>query len=218
MNKQTLPDYIVRQDVVQSKIEEAQGMINNANEHLTKLQTEGIPTQLDVLRTILKNDEAFKEWLTKAESSYIGKLGFIPREEKERVHQSFADLIERTSTTRNVLNGFIYNRYGYQVKQDNNGNLSFDLEKIELDATEDAKKYFSNEDKEYFDLLQGVVESYKKVKVFEKEHDYVPYTSKESFWQNLKAGFSPYWFAFSWEIGKMSRQAKKMLEEMRDDE
>ena len=217
MKIQTLPDFIVRQDAVQAKVEEAKTMIESANKYLASLKKEDIPTQLDVLKDILKSDEAFKDWLNKAEKSYIGKMGFIPKEEKERINQSFNEVMSRTYTTRNCLHDFIWNKYGYEVKQDKEGNLTFDLEKIEAEATGSAKKYFTDEDKEYIDLLQGVVESYNKVKAFEQAHDYVPFSKKESFMQNLKAGFSPYWFAFSWEIGKMSKQGKQMLEELEDE-
>lgn len=218
MKKEVLPDFIVQQGAVQAKIAEAKAMVESANNQLAGLKKEDIPTTLDVLKNILKSDEAFNEWLGKAEKSYIGKMGFVPKEEKERVHQSFVDVLKRTATIRSCLHGFIWNKYGYEVKQDKDGKLTFDFEKIEAEATEAAKKYFTDEDKQYFGLLQGVVESYNKVRAFERKNDYVSFTAKESFMQNLKAGFTPYWFAFSWEIGKMSKKSKKMLEEMSDDE
>lgn len=218
MKKEVLPDFIVRQDAVQAKIAEAKAMVESANNHLAGLKKEDIPTTFDVLKNILKSDAAFKEWLDRAEKSYIGKMGFVPKEEKERVHQSFVDVLKRTASIRNCLHGFIWNKYGYEIKQDKEGRLTFDFEKIEAEATEAAKKCFTDEDKQYFGLLQGVAESYNKVRAFEKEHDYVSFTNKESFMQNLKAGFTPYWFAFSWEIGKMSKKAKQILEEMSDDE
>lgn len=213
-----LPDYIVRQEVVQSKIREANEMIDSGNKHLASLEKEDIPTQLEVLKAILKTDEAFKDWLDKAEKSYIGKMGFVPKEEKERIHQSFIDVFKRTATTRNVLQGLIWNKYGYEVKQSEDGKLIFDLNKIESDATEQAKKYFTDEDKEYFDLLQEVAESYNKVKAFEKAHDYMPFTNNDAFIQNLKIGFPPNWFAFSCLIGKMSKRGKEFFEAMGDDE
>ena len=40
MSKQILPDYIVRQDVVQAKVEEAKAMIESANNHLEALKKE----------------------------------------------------------------------------------------------------------------------------------------------------------------------------------
>jgi hypothetical protein len=218
MSKQILPDYIVRQDVVQAKVEEAKAMIESANNHLEALKKEDIPTQLEVLKNILKSDEAFKGWLDKAEKSYIGKLGFIPKEERERVHQSFIDVLNRTATPRNGLQGFIYNRNGYKVEQDADGKLYFDLQQIESEATEKAKKYFTDEDKEYFSHLQDVVEAYHKLQSYEKAHDYVPFSrNTESFMRNLMSGFSPYWFTISWEVGKMSKQGKQIMEELEDE-
>lgn len=218
MNKQILPDFIVRQDVVQSKIEEAKAMMESANNHLATLKKEDIPTQLDVLNHILKNDEAFKEWLDKAEKSYIGKLGFLPREERERVHQSFVDVMNRTATARNGLQGFIFNRNGYKVEQNQDGKLYFDFQKIESEATEQAKRYFTDEDKEYFSHLQDVVEAYHKLQSYEKTHDYVPFSgNSESFMRHLKAGFSPYWFTITWEVGKMSKQGKQIMEELENE-
>lgn len=218
MKKQVLPDFIVRQDTVQAKVEEAKAMIESANNHLAILKKEDIPTQLEVLKNILKSDEAFKEWLDKAEKTFIGKLGFLPRYERERIRQSFVEVAERTATTRSVLHGFLWNRYGYEAIQDCNGKLTFNLKKIEADATEQAKKYFSQEDREYFSHLQNVVQAYENLRAYEKAHDYIPFSNKESFMQNLKGGFNPYWFAFSWEVGKMSKQGKEMLKEMEDEE
>ena len=43
MSKQILPDYIVRQDAVQAKVEEAKAMIESANNHLAALKKEDIP-------------------------------------------------------------------------------------------------------------------------------------------------------------------------------
>jgi hypothetical protein len=218
MNKQILPDFVVRQDVVQSKIAEAKAMMESANNHLATLKKEDIPTQLEVLKNILKSDEAFKDWLDKAEKSYIGKLGFIPKEERERVHQSFIDVLNRTATPRNGLQGFIYNRNGYKVEQDADGKLYFDLQQIESEATEKAKKYFTDEDKEYFSHLQDVVEAYHKLQSYEKAHDYVPFSrNTESFMRNLMSGFSPYWFTISWEVGKMSKQGKQIMEELENE-
>ena len=53
MKKQVLPNYIVRQDAVQAKVEEAKAMIESANNHLAALKKEDIPTQLEVLKNIL---------------------------------------------------------------------------------------------------------------------------------------------------------------------
>lgn len=213
-----LPDFVIRQNQVMTVMEEAAQMIEGANKYLAKLQGEGIPTDIATLKVICKSDEAFKEWAKKAESSYIGKLGFLPKEERERIHGTFEDLINRTASTRNCLNGFLFNNRGYEPIQDKDGRLSFDLAKIESDAEDKARKYFTTEDKKYFALLQGVEESFKKLQNFERTHQYIPYTSNQDFYKSLKGGFSVHWFVTNIQIGKMSQAGKKMMEEMRDDE
>lgn len=213
-----LPDFIVLHNQVDAIVNEAVQMIEAANKYLTKLQGEGIPTDLATLKVICKSDEAFKDWTKKAELSYIGKLGFLPKEEKQRIHKTFEDLIARTESDRNCINGFLFNRRGYEPMQDKEGNLTFDLAKIEADAEVKARKHFSDEDKKYFVLLQGVEESFRKLQNFEHTHQYIPYTSNQEFHKSLLGGFSVEWFATSMQIGRMSNNALKMMEEMKDDE
>lgn len=213
-----LPDFIVLDNQVEAVLDEAKQMIEAANKYLTKLQNEGIPTDLATLKVICKSDEAFKDWAKKAELSYIGKLGFLPKEEKQRIHKTFEDLINRTKSDRNCINGFLFNRRGYEPMQDNKGELTFDLTKIEAEAEVKARKYFSNEDKKYFALLQSVEESFKKLQNFENTHQYTPYTSNQDFHKSLLGGFSVEWFATSMQIGRMSNAAIKIMEEMKDDE
>lgn len=214
----TLPDFVVRQGQVDAVVNEAKQMIESANKHLKKLQDEGMPTDLATLKTICKSDEDFKSWIHKAESSYVGKIGFIPNEERQRIRKTFEDLISRTDTARNCLNGFLFNSRGYEPIQDEEGRLSFDLVKIEADAEVKARKYFTTEDKKYFALLQGVEESFKKLQNFERIHQYVPYAGTQDFCSSLLRGFSVEWFVTNTQIGKMSQAGKKMMEEMSDDE
>lgn len=215
-----LPDFIVQDNRVKAVMNEAELMIENANKHLDKLKAEGIPTDLATLKVICKNDEAFNDWTKRAEASYIGKLGFIPKEEKQRIHKTFEDLTKRTDSTRSSLNGFLFNSRGYEPTQEKSGRLSFDLKKIEADAEMKARKYFSDEDKKYYELLQGVGEAFKKLQNFERESQYVPFTKDDEFIHSLHMGFSPEWFAIhhGFKIGKISPRAKEMMEGMADDE
>lgn len=215
-----LPDFIVQDNRVKAVIDEAEQMIESANKHLAKLKAEGIPTDLATLKVICKNDEAFKDWTRKAEASYIGKLGFVPKEERKRIHKTFEDLINRTDSPRSCINGFLFNRRGYEPIQHKDGNLSLDIAKIEAEAEMNARKYFSDEDKKYFILLLDIEEAYKKLQYFERTNQYVPYSVDDDFSRVLKTGFSPEWFALyhGFKIGKMNPRAKEMLEEMKDDE
>ena len=215
-----LPDFIVQDNRVKAVMDEARLMIEYANNHLDKLKAEGIPTDLATLKVICKNDESFNDWTKRAEASYIGKLGFIPKEEKQRIHKTFEDLTKRTDSTRSSLNGFLFNSRGYEPTQEKDGRLSFDLKKIEADAEIMARKYFSDEDKQYFALLQGIEDAFRKLQNFEKENQYVEFSKAGDFGYSLQMGFSPEWFAVhhGLKIGKISPRAKEMLEEMDDEE
>lgn len=214
-----LPDYIVQNSQIKSIILEAEQMIDSANKHLAALEAESIPTDLATLKVICKSDEAFKDWTKKAEASYIGKLGFIPNEERRRIHKTFEDLTKRTDSPRSGLNGFLFNRRGYEPMQDKDGKLTFDMTKIEADAETKARKYFSDEDKKYYVLLQDIGEAFKKLQNFERTHQYVHYTDDADFHRVLLNGFTSEWFAVQhgFKIGKMHPQAKKMMEEMKDE-
>lgn len=217
MGKQIeLPDYVINKALVKSKIEEAKQMVETANVHFKNLQAEQIPTDLKTLQIILKSDEAFKDWTSKAEKSYIGKLGFIPIEERKRIHQTFSDLIDRTASSRNVLQGFLYNRYGWEVLEDENGCLTLDFEKIAAEANEQAKKYFSEEDKEYFKLLQNTHLAFKKLADYEAKQKYVAFSNNHLFFQMLcRNEYSVPVYANLWsnQIGKMNPAALEMLED-----
>ena len=211
-----LPDYIVQENQIDAIVDEALQMIESANKHLDKLKTEGIPTDLATLKAICKSDEAFNDWTKKAEASYIGKLGFIPNEERKRIHKTFEDLINRTATTRDCINGFLFNRRGYEPMQDKDGKLTFDMAKIQADAEVKARKYFSDEDKKYFVLLMGIDEAFKKLRNFENSHQYAPYTNDPEFYNSLFGGFSAEWYVVQhgFRIGKMNPKAKEILEEL----
>lgn len=73
---------IVREDIKREVIEKYENQVEGVNDALLKLKAEGIPTDLPTLKKIAISEEAFKSWLDKAISSYIGKLGFIPIRER----------------------------------------------------------------------------------------------------------------------------------------
>ena len=103
--------------------------------------------------------------------------------------------------------------------QDKDGKLTFDMNKIQADAEVKARRYFSDEDKEYFVRLMGVDEAFKRLKNFENNHQYAPYTNDPDFFTALLGGFSVEWYAVQHglRIGKMNSKAKEMLEEQEDE-
>lgn len=213
MEKKNLPDFVVNSRTVEDRLQELAMSMKDANNHLQTLKAEGFPTDLDVLKDIVKDDESFKKWLNKAEESYIGKIGFIPKEEKKRIHATFTDLYNRTDSARNSLHGVIFNKQGYNVLQDKEGCLYYNFEEIRKQLEETNRRYFSEKDKEYFDKLQDVYIAFKKLQDFESKEKYVAFSSTETFNLWMRHGFNAESLLRSWEWGKMNDAYIKMLED-----
>lgn len=213
MEKTILPDYVVNSKAVESKIEEFDRLVEYANKHIQTLESEGIPTDLNTLKDILKDEDSFKKWLFKAEESYIGKIGFLPKEEKKRIHSTFIDLFNRTDTVRNSLNGFIFNRQGFEVLQDKEGHLYYNIEKARKQLEESNRRFFSDKDKEYFSKLQDVYVAFKELQSFEAKEKYVAFSQSETFNTWMRYGFNTESLVRSWEWGKMSDGYLKMMKE-----
>ena len=213
MEKTILPDYVVNSKAVESKIEEFDRLVEYANKHIQTLESEGIPTDLNTLKDILKDEDSFKKWLFKAEESYIGKIGFLPKEEKKRIHSTFIDLFNRTDTVRNSLNGFIFNRQGFEVLQDKEGHLYYNIEKARKQLEESNRRFFSDKDKEYFSKLQDVYVAFKELQDFEAKEKYVAFSQSETFNTWMRYGFNTESLVRSWEWGKMSDGYLKMMKE-----
>lgn len=213
MEKTILPDYVVNSKAVESKIEEFDRLVEYANKHIQTLESEGIPTDLNTLKDILKDEDSFKKWLFKAEESYIGKIGFLPKEEKKRIHSTFIDLFNRTGTARNSLNGFIFNRQGFEVLQDEEGHLYYNIEKAHKQLEESNRRFFSDKDKEYFSKLQDVYVAFKELQSFEAQEKYVAFSQSETFNVWMRYGFDTESLVRSWEWGKMSDGYLKMMKE-----
>ena len=152
-------------------------------------------------------------WLSKAEESYIGKIGFLPKEEKKRIHSTFSALLSRTDSARNIIHGLLFNRHGYNVLQDKEGNFYFDIEEIRKQLAESNKRYFTDKDKEYFDKLQDVYIAFKNLQAFEGKEKYTAFSNTETFNLWMRHGFNAESLIRSWEWGKMSDGYLKMMEE-----
>ena len=213
MEKTKLPDYVVNTREVESRLQDLNITLESANNHLQTLKSEGIPTDLKTLKDILKDEDSFKKWLAAAEESYIGKIGFLPKEERKRIHSTFMDLLSRTDTARSSIHGLLFNRHGYNVLQDNKGKFYFDTEEIRKQLAESNKRYFTEKDKEYFDKLQEVYIAFENLQAFEKKEKYVAFSQTDTFGMWMRFGFDTDTLVRSWEWGKMSDGYIKMMEE-----
>lgn len=213
MEKKILPDFVVNNHAVEEKLLELNAMIESANNHLQALKAEGIPTDLDTLKDIIKDNESFNKWLNRAEESYIGKIGFIPKEEKKRIHATFTDLYSRTDSARNNLHGVLFNRQGYKVLQDKEGHLYYNVDEIRKQLEESNKRHFTAKDKEFFDKLQDVYIAFKNLQDFENKEKYVSFSQTETFTMWMRFGFNTDTLVRSWEWGKMNENYIKMMED-----
>ena len=236
-----LESFVVDNTFKQKIIDDFKEQVEGVNDALERLKAEGIPCDLSMLRKIMVSDESFKEWLSKAEASYVGKLGFIPSEERKRIKTSFFGVFERTSDDRNTVASFL-SESKYPVVQDKDGSLQYDWEEVEKAATEQATRHFTDEDREYFDMLCKVVESLENLEKWETEHTYTHFKD----WRNpfediqmqpaiagapvvinhgghIKILTGPNfknWFKrhLGFGLGKINPEALKMIREMADED
>lgn len=213
MKENIIPDFVILTNVVESNLNEVERQTLFANERLKRLKAEGIPTDLPTLKSIVRTEEAFEKWLNDAENSYIGKIGFLPKEEKERIHSTFLDLSRRTEPERNYLQGFIFGKHSGLIRQEKDGSLSVDMQEIRKDLEEKHRKTFTEKDKEYYSLVLDARKAYKAIQEFERIEKYAPFSMTDTCSLYLKNGFTPEAFAYSYEWGKMNDEYIKMIED-----
>lgn len=213
MEKNTLPDYVVLSKVVESRLNEIEQQLTFANDKLNRLKSEGIPTDLPTLKNIIQSEESFKKWLDDAEKSYIGKIGFLPVEEKRRIHSTFIDLLQRTESDRSGLYGFLFNSQGFIVRQEKDGSLSVDMDEVKERLEEKHRKTFTEKDKQYFSAILKVREAFKELQEFEQKEKYIAFSMTETCNRYILHGITPEAFASSWEWGKMNPKYIEMIKE-----
>lgn len=231
-----LEQFDVNQVIKAGIIEQLKAQVKGVNDALEVLKAEDIPTDLPTLKKIMVSDEAFNEWVGKAMDSYVGKLGFIPKPERKRIKDQFFGVAKKTENERNTIAVFLSDAK-YNIVQDKDGSLQYDWDEADKDATEKATKRFSDEDIEYFSMLQKVVEAVKELDKWEDEHTYTHFKD----WNEPFAGFqkptvpgAPIcidhghhlqilmkpdfkgWFKFNmgFTLGKMNPEAMEILKEL----
>lgn len=234
-----LESFVVDNTLKQRIIDDFKKQVEGVNDALERLKDEDIPCDLPTLKKIMVSDESFKEWLGKAEESYVGKLGFIPAEERKRIKSSFSSVFKRTANDRNTVASFL-SEPKYPIVQDKDGSLQYDWQEVEKGAEQRATRFFSDEDIEYFEMLCKVIESLKDLEAWETKHTYTHFEN----WRNPYEGIrmpsaipgAPVvinhgghikiltdpnfkdWFKnqLGRTLGKMHPEALKMIEEMTD--
>ena len=215
-----LEDFIVQEHLKEGVLNNIEKQEEGVNRAIKALQAEGLLTDIDTLRKIIVSDDAFDKWVSKAEASYIGKLGFVPKEELKRIKATFRAMADRTAGYRNTIATFL-NGNKYPIVQDEDGSLRYDRAEVDKALTEQFTKHFTDEDKEYFQVLQEAKAGLIKLFRWEQEHKYLPlaYTA-QNVSKFLTDGFSKDWFCnyLGIKIGKMNPKAIKILQEQNDED
>ena len=215
-----LEDFIVQEHLKEGVLNNISRQEDGVNRAIQALQSEGLPTDIDTLRKIIISDEAFSKWVSKAEASYIGKLGFVPKEELKRIKATFRAMADRTAGDRNTIATFL-NGNKYPIVQDEDGTLHYDRAEVDKALTAQFTKRFTDEDKEYFQVLQEAKAGLVKLFRWEQAHQYVPLThSAGNVVKFLTNDFTKDWFChyLGIKIGKMNPKAIKILQEQSDED
>lgn len=233
-----LEQFDVDQSIKAGIIEGLRVQVQGVNDALERLKSEDIPTDLPTLKKIMISDEAFNEWVGKAMDSYVGKLGFIPKEERNRIKEQFFEVAEKTKNERNTIAVFLSDAK-YPIVQGKDGSLQYDWEEVEKAATEMATKRFTDEDVEYYSMLSKVIESLRELYKWEENHTYChfedwsePFTGLQqptvpgapiciNHGNHLQILMRPdfkEWFKsnMGFRLGKMSAEALELLKDLYD--
>ena len=214
-----LEDFIVQEWLKKQELQQLEQQEEGVNKSLKVLEAEGLPTSINTLSKIVVSDEAFANWIGKAEACYIGKLGFIPKEEKKRIRETFRAMADRTRDARNTVGHFLREKK-FPIIQDEDCTLHYDREEVDKVLTEKYTKRFSDEDKEYFQVIQEAKAALQRLFDWEKAHLYVPMNLiAQNVGKFLMEGFTKDWFhsSIGWRIGKMNPDAIRMLKEQSEE-
>ena len=215
-----LEDFIIQEHLKEGVLNNIEKQEEGVNRAIKALQAEGLPTDIDTLRRIIISDDAFDKWVSKAEASYIGKLGFVPKEELKRIKATFRAMADRTADNRNTIATFL-NDNKYPIVQDEDGTLHYDREEVDKALTAQFTKRFSDEDKEYFQVILQAKAALQRLYDWEEAHLYVPMNLiTQNVGKFIVEGFTKEWFQenIGWRIGKMNPDAIRMLKEQSEED
>lgn len=213
-----LPKSFVRQFNVNCEIEKLQLQVAGVNKAIKAFEAEGLPTDLEFLGQHAQTQADFRAWVTAQEAAYTAQLGFLPKKEKERIHSSFAELADRVESARNVIGTFIAGAK-YPIRQELDGSIMYDWEKVRGVIEKKNTYTFTVEDKEYFQVLSEAREALNKIAQWEQTHTYAPIARMFNVGELLAGSFSAQWFQenIGWRIGKSNAEALKMIREQEED-
>ena len=121
-------------------------------------------------------------------------------------------------SARNVIGTFIAGAK-YPIRQELDGSIMYDWEKVRGVIEKKNTYTFTIEDKEYFQVLSEAQEALNKIAQWEQTHTYAPISRMFNVGELLAGSFSAQWFQenIGWRIGKSNAEALKMIREQEED-
>lgn len=155
--------------------------------NLKDLKEEGLEVSLKAVKKYLSlSDEDWHNFIGGMLKEYIGKLGFVLREERVRIAELYQQLFERTlPTIKSIQTGFSH--YGFKLVEVD-GVVTIDDE-----GTEEAlkAKYTKEVDtasvEEYYNLVLAVKDALLEIKDFEKQHNLTESLTADRYYYLSKA-------------------------------
>ena len=208
----------VRQFQVNAEIEKLQQQVAGVNRAIKSFEAEDLPTDMEFLLANTKTQEDFRAWVSAQEAAYTSQLGFLPKKEKARIHASFLELAARMEDARNTIGIFILGSK-YPIIQGLDGSISYDWDKVQATIEKKNTYVFTQEDREYYQVLSDARDALAKIAKWEQEHTYAPIARMFNVGDLLTGSFSAKWFQenIGWRIGKSSAEALKMIREQEED-
>lgn len=156
-------------------------------ENVNDLKEEGLEVSLKAVKKYLTlSDEDWHNFIGGMLKDYIGKLGFVLREERVRIAELYQQLFERTLPTVKSLQAGV-SHFGFKLVEVDG------IVAIDDAGTEEAlkAKYTKEVDtaavEEYYNLVLGVRDALEAVKNFEKQHSIAESLTSEKYFYLGKA-------------------------------
>ena len=141
----------------------------NFKDAIDQLEKEGFSATLEFVKQITKDEDSFKNHINELQRQRLSG-GFIPKDEREMVHQAFTDLYERlvkkVASLRSSLNsGLVIKAEGDTVVIDKTATDELMRKKATIEI--DTKKGL-----EYYAKFIAVIDAHKALRAYEKENKF----------------------------------------------
>ncbi len=159
----------------------------NLKQALKLLNEEGMPTDLDFLKSITKDEDAFRQWIVEQQRQRLSG-GFVTSAERDVIIQGFRDLFEKLNPAIQSLRSSMNTSLVLVADGDSVKN---DAEAVEKKQREQATITIdADKADEYYKIFKRVIDAHKDLCQHEEDKGYFPQSTFLRFHE-----FTP----FGWE-------------------